>query len=181
MTGKKPDFKAMMEQGGNLKGFAWPDNCGDFDIRIARDGTWYYRGSPIGRKPLVKLFATVLQKDELGQYWLVTPVERGLVQVEDAPFIAVELKITAKDRDKQKLEFRTNLDHWVSLDQAHPLRIETNQETGEPAPYIMLWDGLEAKLNRPVFYQLVELALSQQPHDADSLTIKSAGMIFKIT
>ncbi|MFK7867579.1 MAG: DUF1285 domain-containing protein [Alphaproteobacteria bacterium] len=180
----KPDFKKIMEEGGSIKGFAWPETCGDFDIKITKDGVWFYRGSPIGRKSLVKLFATVLQKDDAGEYWLVTPAERGRVAVEDAPFLAVEMRVEAEATADQILHFRTNLDHWVCLDEAHPLRVAINPKTQEPAPYIMLWDRLEAKLTRAIFYQLVDLALSQQQsasNDADeTLAITSAHTAFKI-
>ena len=130
--------------------------CGDFDMRIGRDGTWYYRESPIGRKPLAKLFSTVLRREADGSYWLVTPVERGRIIVDDAPFTAVELTVSGRGRD-QALTFRTNLDDEVTVDADHPLRVAHDAETGEPSPYIMVRNGLEARLVRSVYYQLVEL------------------------
>lgn len=180
MAGSKPDFKALMEAGGGLKGFAWPEVCGDFSMRIAKDGTWFYQGSPIGRIKLCKLFATVLQRDEAGDYWLVTPMERGKILVEDAPFIAVEMKVTAKNLDDQEIFLRSNLDHWVRIDQDHPLRIEIDPISQEPAPYVMMWDGLEAKLNRPTFYHLVDLALENDQMNEDGLGFRSAGMRFTL-
>jgi hypothetical protein len=98
-------------------------DCGDLNMRIARDGTWFYHGSPIGRKPLVKLFATVLRREENGEYWLVTPAERGRVEVEDAPFIAVELAVEGSGRE-QVVRFRTNLDDWTEAGPERPIRIE---------------------------------------------------------
>src|SRR5262249_3163175 len=111
-------------------------DCGDLNMRIARDGTWFYHGSPIGRKPLVKLFASVLRREEDGRYWLVTPVERGLIEVEDAPFTAVELAVEGQGR-KQVLCFRTNLDEWVRAGSEHPIRCEppTGPAAG-PRPYL---------------------------------------------
>src|SRR5579871_2194086 len=98
-----------------------PEDCGDFGIRILRDGTWLYHGSPITRKPLVRLFSTVLRR-EGGSYWLVTPVERGRIVVDDAPFTAVEMTITGTGTD-QAVSFRTNLDDTVTADAVHPLRV----------------------------------------------------------
>ena len=132
------------------------DLCGDFGIRIARDGTWYYHGSPIGRKPLCRLFSTVLRKDEKGEYWLITPVEKGRIEVEDAPFVAVEMDVKGGGSD-QILTMRTNLDHIVTVDKDHPIRVSHNGKTGEPSPYVLVRDNLEALINRPVYYQLVEL------------------------
>jgi hypothetical protein len=129
---------------------------GDLDMKIARDGTWFYRGSPIGRQRLVKLFASVLRREDDGSYWLVTPVERGRVAVEDAPFLAVEVN-SEGSASARRLIFRTNLDEIVAAGPEHPLRIDTSA-TGEPEPYLLVRPGLEAKLNRPVFYELVDLA-----------------------
>lgn len=131
-----------------------PVDCGDLGIRIARDGTWYSNNSPIGRLPLVKLFATVLKRDQAGQYWLETPAERGRIEVEDVPFVAVELDIRGDGHD-QELVFRTNLDEIVIADPDHPLRVEA-RIAGGPCPYLHVRNGLEARLARPVFYRLVE-------------------------
>lgn len=138
-----------------------PDGKGDipeqnFGLRIGRDGTWYHYGSPIARKPLVKLFADVLQRDDAGGYWLVTPAERGRIAVEDVPFVAVELTVEGHGAD-QELTFRTNVDDLVMADKAHPLRIVHDSATGEPAPYILVRDRLEARIARAVYYELVDL------------------------
>ena len=154
-----------------------PINCGDLDIKIARDGTWFYMGSPIGRQPLVKLFASVLRREADG-YWLVTPAERGRIQVEDAPFLAV-----AVDRDgegaQQRLIFRTNLDEFVTLGPDRPLRVETEAD-GQPAPYIEVRDGLEARLARPVFYEIVEFGVEEPVGDAIEFGVWSQGTFFRL-
>ncbi|WP_235830282.1 DUF1285 domain-containing protein [Algihabitans albus] len=157
----------------------WP-SCGDFDMKIARDGTWSYRGSPIGRKRLVKLFSSVLRREADGDYWLVTPVERGRIAVEDVPFIAEEL-VERGDGPERILAFRTNLDDWVEADTAHPLRILHDAESGEPTPYILVRDGLEARLARAVFYHLVELAVPQRDEEGrERLGVWSKGSFFPL-
>lgn len=140
----------------NSPDFSTLPSCGDFDFRIARDGTWFYRGSPIGRKPLVRLFSTVLRRENDGSYWLVTPVERGRITVDDAPFVAVEMTVTGAGQD-QKLAFRTNVEDWVTADAEHPIRIEQAGDD-QPSPYIRVRGALDALISRPVFYQLVDLA-----------------------
>jgi hypothetical protein len=136
-------------------------DCGDFNIHISRDGTWLYHGSPIGRLPLVKLFASVLQRGEDGSFSLVTPAERGRITVEDAPFTAVELTVAGEGKE-QVLSFRTNLDDNVSAGEGHPLRVAIDDVTEEPNPYILVRDGLEARLTRAVFYQLVDLGTEER-------------------
>jgi hypothetical protein len=153
--------------------------CGDFDIRIARDGTWFHQGSPIGRKPLVKLFSTVLRREDDGQYWLVTPVERGRVVVEDAPFTAVEFSASGVGK-AQSLQFRTNVDSWVELDADHPLRIAVDSESGEPRPYILVRDRLEALILRPVYYGLAELAVEEIMEGRSKLGLWSSGSFFPL-
>lgn len=155
---------------------------GDFDIRIARDGTWYHEGAPIRRKPLVKLFASVLWRDDDGDYWLRTPVERGRVDVEDVPFTAVELSVKGEG-DGQILAFRTNLDDWVEADSQHPLRVAVDTENGRISPYIVVRDRLEARVLRPVYYELAELAVAP-PAGADwpedCLGVWSNGAFFPL-
>ena len=155
-----------------------PLDRGDFDLRIARDGTWYYCGSPIGRLPLVKLFASVLRREADGSYWLVTPAERGRVAVDDAPFFAVELTVSIEG-GRQRLIFRTNLDDIVTAGPDHPLRIET-AANDEPAPYILVRDGLEARLARPVFYELVELGGEELVDGVRQFGVWSDGMFFRL-
>jgi len=154
-------------------------DCGDFGIHIARDGTWWHQGSPIRRVPLVKLFASVLRRAEDGTYQLVTPVERGRITVEDAPFIAVELTVAGEGRE-QMLTFRTNLDDSVSAGADHPIRISTDEVTQAPNPYILVRPGLEARLARAVFYQLVESGREERVGHATVFGVWSQGKFFPI-
>lgn len=131
--------------------------CGDFEIAIRRDGTWTYRGTPINRRRLVKLFASVLRRESDGAYWLVTPHERGRIIVEDAPFLAVAVTRVGRGPE-QVLRFRSNLDHEVEAGPDHPLRVIEDASSGEPRPYIMVRPGLEARILRAVFYELVDMA-----------------------
>lgn len=151
---------------------------GDLGMRIARDGTWHYRGSAINRLPLVKLFASVLRRDPDGGYALVTPAERGRIEVEDAPFLAVEMT-PLRDGREQDLIFRTNLDEIVTAGPEHPLRVET-AASGEPAPYIQVRDGIEAKLTRAVFYELVELGRDEPAAGERQFGVWSGGMFFRL-
>jgi uncharacterized protein len=156
-----------------------PIDRGHFDIRIARDGTWFYRGSPIARLPLVRLFSTVLRRDEEGIYWLVTPAERGRITVEDAPFAAVELQVAGEGREQQ-LIFRTNVDDTVAAGADHPLRVVNDRETGAPNPYVRVRDGLEARLTRPVFYELVERGSEERVGAATLYGVWSKGEFFPL-
>lgn len=156
-----------------------PDDPDRFQMRIARDGTWYHEGRPIRRMGLVKLFATVLRREEDGDYWLVTPVERGRIEVEDAPFIAVEMSVEGTGKG-QVLVFRTNLDDIVRVDADHPLRIAEDPETGEPSPYVTVRGNLEALITRPVFYELVDLAEERWDGDESELGIWSGGVLFPL-
>ena len=151
----------------------------DFGLRIGRDGTWYYHDSPIRRLPLVKLFATVLRREADGSHWLVTPAERGRIIVEDAPFIAVEMDVAGDGRD-QILSFRTNLDDRVDADESHPLRVVTDPRTAEPSPYVMVRGGLEARLARPVFYQLVDLGREEPVDGTTVFGVWSSGKFFPL-
>lgn len=129
-----------------------PAHCGEIDIRIRKDGLWFHEGTPIGREPLVRLFSTVLRLDPDG-FHLVTPVEKLKITVEDAPFLAVRV-----DREGDALRFLTNVGDEIEAGPEHRLRVTTDAETGEPAPYLHVRRGLEARLRRPVFYELVEMA-----------------------
>ncbi|MCB2108961.1 MAG: DUF1285 domain-containing protein [Rhodobacteraceae bacterium] len=155
-----------------------PSICGDLDMRIDRQGTWYYQGSPIGRHALVKLFATVLRRDEDGAYWLTTPVENGRIEVEDVPFIAVEL-IRDGQGQAQILSFRTNVDDVVVLGPDHPLHIAHPKGQTDLAPYIRVRGKLDARLARPVYYHLVELAEPAEG-DEDTLGVWSSGHFYPI-
>src|SRR3954449_11241922 len=126
-----------------------PVELRDLDMRIAYDGTWYYRGSPINRPALVKLFASVLRREDDGSYWLITPAERGRVIVEDTPFVAVALDVKGEGQ-RRRLIFRTNLDEIVAAGPEHRLRVETEAD-GTPSPSILVRPGLEARIARSVF------------------------------
>lgn len=155
------------------------EDCGDFGIRIDRNGTWYYQGSPIGRKPMVKLFSTVLNRKPDGTYWLTTPAENGRIEVEDVPFIAVELTQTGVGSN-QTLDFRTNLDAIVPLGPMHALRVEIDDETGEPSPYLDTGKNLDARLARSVFYHLVDLGVEGEVNGAPRFGVWSRGVFFAI-
>lgn len=154
-----------------------PGFCGNLDIRIARDGTWYYMGSPIGRKPLVRLFSTVLRKDADGGTYLVTPVEKIGITVDDAPFLAVEMAVEA-DGERQRIGFRTNVDDFVEADAEHPLRFETEKGSGGLKPYVLVRGRLEALVARPVFYDLVERGVEHTVDGTPMFGVWSHGVFF---
>ncbi|MZR30114.1 DUF1285 domain-containing protein [Sneathiella litorea] len=156
-----------------------PEFCGDLDMRIARDGTWFYLGSPIGRKPLVKLFSGVIRLDDDGKYYLVTPVEKIGITVDDAPFVAVEMFIEGEGRDRV-VSFRTNVDDFVILDKEHPFRLEIDPDTKEPSPYVRIRTNLDALINRPVFYDLVNLAEEERIDGKDRFGFWSSGQFFEL-
>jgi len=132
------------------------NNCGDIGLKIARDGTWFYRGGPINRKPLVKLFASVLRREDDG-FYLVTPVEKVFIDVEGEPFVAVAMTRKGRGTD-QRLTFRTNVDDVVTADRAHGIGFRA-EPAGGHTPFVVVRDGLRAQLARPVYYELTELAV----------------------
>lgn len=153
-----------------------PPFCGDLDIRVAGDGTWFYLKTPIGRPALVKLFASVLKR-EGDKYFLVTPVEKVGIQVDDAPFLAVELKTEAGPHG-QILHFRTNVDDWIGCDKDHPLRFEPEQGTGGLKPYLHVRRDLWAKVSRPLFFDLVERGEERDIEGRRMFGVASAGEFF---
>lgn len=155
------------------------DECGEFPIRIARDGVWFYQGSPIGRKELARLFSTVLRRDGEGRFWLVTPVERGLIQVDDAPFTAVELAAEGEGKETI-LRFRNNFDDWVTAGPDHPIAVTFDPDSAEPSPYIRIRDNLDALIVRSVFYELVALAESVARNGRTVLGVWSDGVFFEL-
>ena len=155
-----------------------PDHCGPSDMRIARDGTWYYLGTPIGRKPMVKLFSTIIRRDD-DKYFLITPVEKVGIIVDDAPFVAVTLQVEGEG-EGQLLRFTTNVDEEIEAGAEHPLRVEIDPETQEPAPYLHVRRNLEALVHRNVFYQLVDLAVERQIDGQTWLGVWSSGEFFPI-
>jgi hypothetical protein len=161
-----------------------PIECGDLPFLIRRDGTWLYRGSPINRKELVCLFASVLRRDAEGDWWLQTPAERGRIEVEDAPFVAVELEWGGDGR-RQTLSFRTNTDQVVTAGPDHPIRMSHDLLTCEPTPYILLRSGdgahgIEARVNRAVYYELVALAVPEYVGPHLMLGVWSSGQFFPL-
>jgi uncharacterized protein len=153
-----------------------PPFCGDLDMRIASDGTWFYLKTPIGRPALVKLFASVLKR-EGDRYFLVTPVEKCGIVVEDAPFLAVELKVE-RDSAGQVLHFRTNVDDWVACGREHALRFEPEPETGGLKPYLHVRRDIWAKVTRALFYDLVELGEERDIEGERMFGIASSGEFF---
>jgi hypothetical protein len=153
-----------------------PAHCGEIDIRIARDGTWFHQGTPVGRRELVRLFSTILRRDA-DEYYLVTPGEKMRIRVEDVPFLAVLLDVRGSGRNQQ-LVFTTNVGDEAIADAGHRIRVESAPETGEPAPYIHVRSGLEARISRSVFYQLADIAVPGE-HDGE-LGVWSAGVFFPI-
>ena len=153
-----------------------PDRQGEIDMRIARDGTWYYLGTPIQRKAMVRLFSTVLRRED-DEYYLVTPVEKLRIEVEDAPFTAVLLETQGEGR-AQNLLVTTNVEDHVLIDAQHALRVELHND--EPAPYVHVRDALEAKVSRNVFYQMVSLAEQRQRDGETELGVWSAGEFFSL-
>ena len=153
-----------------------PPFCGNLDMRIAADGTWYYLKTPIGRPALVKLFASVLKR-EGDDYFLVTPVEKCGLQVEDAPFVAVELKVADGDAG-QVLNFRTNVDEWIACGSAHQLRFDPESGTGGLKPYLHVRRGLWAKLTRSLFFDLVALGEEREIAGSAMFGVASMGVFF---
>lgn len=161
-----------------------PTECGDLPFLIKRDGTWLYRGTPINRKELVCLFASVLRREEDGSWWLQTPAERGRIEVEDAPFVAVELDWTGDGRH-QVLSFRTNIDEVVTAGPEHPIRIAHDIITCEPTPYILLRPGaghlaVEARIGRATYYELVALAVPEWVGSRRMLGVWSQGSFYPL-
>ncbi len=151
-----------------------PARCGEIDIVIKKNGLWFHEGAPIGREALVRLFSTVLRKDPDGIY-LVTPVEKMKIRVEDAPFVAVRV-----DRVGPALRFLTNVGDVVEAGPENAIRVEQDPGTGEPHPYLHVRRGLEALIARPVFYELVELAEERETTEGPRLGVESRGAWFPV-
>lgn len=155
-----------------------PPFCGDLDMRIRRDGTWFYQGTPIGRPQLVRLFSTILKLED-GKYYLVTPVEKVGITVDDAPFVAVDFMAEGSGRDQQ-LTFQTNVGDHAIAGPDHPIRVVRDAETGEPSPYVMIRAGLEALIDRKSFYRLVDLGAHADHEGARWFGLWSGGMFFPV-
>jgi len=155
-----------------------PPFCGDIDMRIAADGTWYYMKTPIGRPALVKLFASVLKRED-DKYFLVTPVEKVGIVVEDAPFLAVEMQVEGEP-GARRLRFRTNVDEWIVCGKEHALRFDPELATGGLKPYLHVRRNLWAKVTRALFYDLVGLGEERDVDGRRMFGVASAGEFFAI-
>jgi len=153
-----------------------PPFCGDLDMRIARDGTWFYLGTPIGRFELVKLFSTILRKDG-DKYFLVTPVEKVGITVDDAPFVATDFEAEGDGKD-QLLTFHTHVGDSAAAGPDHPIRVVRDAETGEPSPYVLIRANLEALIDRKSFYRLVELGAHHEVDGKRWFGLWSGGQFF---
>jgi hypothetical protein len=153
-----------------------PPFCGDLDMRIAADGTWYYLKTPIGRPALVRLFASVLKR-EGDKYFLVTPVEKCGIRVDDVPFLAVELNVE-QSPSGQALNFRTNVDDWVACGPDHALRFEPETGTGGLKPYLHVRRDLWARVTRPLFFDLVELGEEREIDGRAMFGVTSLGTFY---
>lgn len=156
-----------------------PEYCGELDIRIARDGLWHYLGTPIGRPALVRLFASVLRKDADGRHYLVTPVEKIGITVDDAPFVAVDFTVE-EPGPAQRLRFVTNVGDEAVLGPEHPLRMRRDPDTGEPTPYILVRGRLEARIDRKSFYRLADIGETEDGPDGPRFGLRSDGAFFAL-
>jgi hypothetical protein len=155
-----------------------PPHCGDLDMRIARDGTWFYLGTPIGRPALVRLFSTILRKDG-DDYVLVTPVEKVGITVDDAPFVAVDFDADGRGTD-QVLNFTTNVGDRVTAGPDHPIRVSFDPDTGEPSPYLLVRANLEALIDRKSFYRLADIGTDHGVDGVSWFGVWSGGAFFPI-
>ena len=156
-----------------------PDYCGEMDMIIKADGSWWHEGSRITRRGLVDLFASILRKDEDGETYLVTPVEKIKIKVERGHFVAVRVDVEGEG-EAQRVFFTTNLDDVIEAGEETPIRVETDSKTLEPSPFVTVRGRLEASLNRPVFYELVENAVERDTPDGKQLGIWADGQFFPL-
>ncbi len=171
--------KAAKEGKGPPPVHLWnPPYCGDLDIRIGRDGMWWYLGTPIGRVELVKLFASVLKLED-GKYYLVTPVEKIGITVDDAPFVAVDFEVSGEGA-AQELVFETNVGDFTEAGPDNPIRVERDPETGEPSPYVHVRAGLEALIDRKSYYRLVDIGVNEEVDGERWFGLHSGGQFFPI-
>ncbi|PIE14294.1 MAG: proteophosphoglycan precursor [Rhodobacterales bacterium] len=178
---EKPSAENLMQaakkaaKGGLPPVHLWnPPFCGDLDIRIARDGTWFYLGTPIGRPEMVRLFSTILRRDG-DDYFLVTPVEKVGITVDDAPFVAVDFTVSGEGQE-QSLTFETSLGDFATAGPEHPIRVSRDAETGEPSPYVLVRRNLEALIDRKSFYRLIEIGT----HHEGWFGLWSGGEFFRV-
>ncbi len=171
--------RAAAKGGGAPPVHLWnPPFCGDLDMEIRRDGTWFYNGTPIGRPALVKLFSSILKREE-GKFFLVTPVEKVGIRVEDAPFVAVDAEIEGAGA-AQAITFATHVGDTVTAGPDHAIRVVRDAETGEPAPYVHVRAGLEALIDRKTFYRLVDAGTTREVDGTDWFGLWSGGVFFPV-
>ena len=181
----KPTAESVLASAGSVSGkgppplHLWnPPFCGDIDMRIARDGTWFYLGTPIGRPGLVKLFSSIIKR-EGGAYFLVTPVEKVGITVDDAPFLANDVETAGSGRN-QRVTFTTQVGDTAVAGAANPLRVTRDALSGEPSPYILVRANLEALIDRKSFYRLIDLCQHEHHNGADWFGLWSDGVFFPI-
>lgn len=175
MTGRKPfdpdEILRKLARSGEAPG--------TFDMRIDADGRWHYQGSPIKRAAMCRLFASILHRASDGHYYLVTPVEQGRIEVEDVPFTAVEMRVEGEG-EAQALSLRTNLDDWVEVGPDHPLEVKSVAAGEGDAPYVTVRKGLQARLVRSIFYDLVDLAVPHPESPDTEIGVWSRGRFFAL-
>jgi hypothetical protein len=155
-----------------------PPFCGDIDMRIARDGTWFYMGTPIGRAGLVKLFSGIIKREE-GKYYLVTPVEKVGIVVDGAPFVAVDFTVDGAGTD-QVIRFVTHVDDQVTAGSDHPIRVDRDPTTGEPSPYVLVRADLWALIDRKSFYRLIDIGDHAMHNGKSWFGLWSSGRFFPV-
>lgn len=167
----------LREQKGRPPIEKWqPELSGDIDIRIAEDGRWFHEGGEIKRHELVCLFASILRREQDGEYYLVTPVEKWRLRVDDLPLLVVDTEIEEQGGVGQRIAVKTNVGRWYPVDAEHPLSVHSDTQSGEPQPKVLTEHGVEARINRASFYRLVELA-----EELDGvLQLRSSGQVFEL-
>lgn len=156
-----------------------PPLCENVEMKIDREGRWFFMNSPIGRERMVELFSKVLRLDEDGEYYLVTPVEKIRIEVEERPFLIIDYQLIKKD-EKQVISFETNTKDIFFLDKDHPINVKTNPKTGEPKPYVLVRSNLEGIISRNIYYKLIELAETKKVEGEQILVLKSDNQDFEI-
>ncbi|MCW9034989.1 MAG: DUF1285 domain-containing protein [Alphaproteobacteria bacterium] len=153
--------------------------CGEIDINIDANGNWFHEGSPFTRKDLICLFASVLKRDEKGDYWIATPAELGRIKVDDAPFLAVEMFVTGTGKD-QVISFRTNIDEMVTVEETHPLQMLKAADNGDLTPYVGIRGNMEAKISRSVYYELVSHGIEEEINGKVMYGVWSSNKFFPL-
>jgi len=156
-----------------------PPICENVEMRIDREGRWFFMNSPIGRKRMVKLFSKVLRLDDDGEYYLVTPVEKIRIEVEERPFLIIDYQLSTENK-RQLISFETNTGDMFLLDKEHPITVSTNPKTGEPKPYVLVRSNLEGLISRNIYYKLVDLSDIKKENDENIFLLKSNNQTFEI-